>query len=196
MMLTQIKTNTYLKLFFILCFILLNTGCGFHPRGSVPFAPELQRVYLKTPSPYSELTNNLRDYLEMSGVYLADTPTQANTILEIVAENMVQELLGVSGSQQTRQYKLTLSVTFQVTSPTDVILVSRETLSQSRILPINSGEVLAGSNQAAALYQQMRRAIVFDIMNRLSSREITHKLTSFSKNNHENSAATIRTTTQ
>jgi outer membrane lipopolysaccharide assembly protein LptE/RlpB len=51
-----------------------------------------------------------------------------------------------------------------------------ETLSQSRTLPINSGEVLAGSNQAAALFQQMRRAVVFDIMNRLSSQYVTHIL--------------------
>lgn len=149
------------------------TACGFHPRGTVQVAPELQRVYLKTQSPYSDLTHNIRQYLKTSGVYLADSPYDATTVLEILSEDTQQQLLGVSGSQQTRQYNLTLIVKFQLTKPNGVVLLAPESLSETRTLPINSNEILSGSNQADALYQQMRRAIVFDIMNRLSSQYVT-----------------------
>ncbi len=152
------------------------TSCGFHLRGTTPLAPQLQQVYLKTPNPYSDFSNNLRQYLKMSGVYLTKTQQMATVVLSILSENSVQQLLGVNGSQQTRQYQLTYSITFQLTTPNDVTITQPEIISESRTLPINSGAVLAGSNQAAALYQQMRRAVVFDVINRLSSQEITYKL--------------------
>lgn len=156
---------------------LLLSSCGFHLRGSMPLSPPLQRLYLKTQSPYGELTHNLQQYLKMSGVYLADSPQDASTVLDIISETTSQQLLGVSGTQQTRQYNLTLNVSFQVTDPKGNVLVAPVTLTQSRTLPINANQILAGSNEATALYQQMRRAIVFDIMNRLSSQEITYLLT-------------------
>jgi LPS-assembly lipoprotein len=163
-------------LFFFLISLLL-TGCGFHLRGQTTFAPPLQRIYIKTQAPYSELTHNLRQYFQMSNIYVANSPSDASSILEIISENTSQQLVGVSGTQQTRQYNLTLSVTFAVTKPNGQVLVIPETLSETRVLPISSGQILGGSNEATALFQLMRRAIVFDIMNRLSSMEVTQKLT-------------------
>lgn len=184
----------FLKTILLGLLVCLITSCGFHPRGMTPLVPPLKRMYLKTDSPYSDLTNNLRQYLKMSDVYLTTTPQDATTVLDIISVDQVQQLLGVSGSQQTRQYSLTLSVKFQITDPKGVVLVMPETLSQARTLPINSGEVLAGSNQAAALYQQMRRAIVFDIMNRISSQYISNLL--LRPPHHETATSTIGTTPQ
>lgn len=166
------------SLFILLCLLIscLN-GCGFHLRGATPLSEPLQRIYIKSQKPYGELAQNLRQYFKTSGAYVADTPQGASAVLNIINEVTGQQLLAVSGTQQTRQYNLSLSVTFQLTSPSGVALTSPETLTQARTLPINAGEILSGSNQATALYQQMRRAIVFDIMNRLSSQNITDILT-------------------
>lgn len=164
------------KRFLIGAFICFLTSCGFHPRGEANFSAPLQRIYIKTVSPYSELTQFLRLYFKVSGIYVADSEINATTVLQILSENRGQQLIGVSNSQQTRQYNLTLSVTFRLTDTKGTILSPAETMTESRTLPINSGEVLSGSNQAALLYQQMRKAIVFDIMNRLSSQEIAYRL--------------------
>lgn len=155
---------------------LILTSCGFHLRGETQFSAPLQHVYLQTPSPYSELTRNIQQYFKMSGITLADSPANATTVLQILSENTGQQLIGVNNTQQTRQYNLTLSVAFQITDKKGIVLSPPETLTENRTLPISSSEILSGSNQATALYQQMRRAIVFDIMNRLSSQEMTHRL--------------------
>lgn len=160
---------------------LILTSCGFHLRGETQFPQPMQHVYLKTASPYGELTHNIQQYFKMSGVTLVSTPAEATTILQILSETTGQQLIGVSGTQQTRQYNLTLNVTFQLTDPKGVLISAPETMTETRTLPISSGEILSGSNQAAALYQQMRRAIVFDIMNRLSSQEIAYRLTQAKK---------------
>lgn len=171
--------HTYAKwisISFQTIFILLLASCGFHPRGEAQLAPPLQHIYLKTALPYSELTHNIQQYFKMSGIHLADSPAEATTILQILSESTGQQLIGISNTQQTRQYNLTLNVTFQITDPSGALLSAPETLTEARTLPISSGEILSGSNQAAALYQQMRRAIVFDLINRLSSQEITYRV--------------------
>lgn len=171
-------SNASRYLFIILClFLTCLSGCGFHLRGQTTLPAPLQRIYIKTSQPYGELSHNLRQYLEMSGAYVADTPQGATTVLNIISDTTGQQLLGVTGTQQTRQYNFTVSVTFQLTNPDDTLLTSPETLTQSRTLPINASEILSGSNQANALYRQMRKAIVFDIMNRISSQQVTNILT-------------------
>ena len=161
----------------LLIFLLLSlASCGFHLRGQTPLAEPLHSLYLKSKDPYGQLARNLRQYLKMSGVVLASDPHDANTILEIISETESQQLQSVSGTQQTRQYNLVLTVTFQVTDSSGRVLVPTQSLSESRPLTILSNQILGGSNEQANLYQQMRLTMVFDIMNRLSSHEITHLL--------------------
>lgn len=163
-------------LFFIFCLVFL-TSCGFHLRGETPLAKPLHNLYIKTRTPYGDLTENLRTYLKMSHVNLAETPHEASTVLEIISETTTQQLLGVNLSQQTRQYNLILAVTFQITTPDGEIIMPPRTVTENRALSINTSQILAGSNQAAALTQDMRRMIVFDIMNVLSSKIVSHEVT-------------------
>lgn len=152
------------------------TSCGFQLRGSTPLSPALQELYIKTADPYGELTRYLREYLRMSGVHLAATPQEATTLLVILNEQQSQQLLSVSGTQQTRQYNLFLVVTFMVTDPKGVVLVPPQAVSEVRTLTTVSDQILGGSNEQTTLYQQMRQAIVYDIMNRLGSRDVSFLL--------------------
>lgn len=168
-------------LLLILLFTFCLTSCGFHLRGQTVFAPPLQKIYIKTQNPYGELAHNLKKYFKLSGVYVADSASDATTVLNILSDQTGQQLLGINGTQQTSQYNLTLGVTYQLTTPEGIALTTPETLTESRTLAINSNEILGGSNEAAALYTQMRRSIVFDLMNRLSSQEITSIVTKNTK---------------
>jgi LPS-assembly lipoprotein len=167
------KLRMILFIFVIFCL----TSCGFKPRGSMPLAPSLYHLYLETPDPYGQLTRNLRQFLKMSGVSLTESPEQATAILTILSENTNDHLLGINGTQQTRQYNLTLTVTFQLSNPNNRILVTPQTVTESRTLTITNDQILASNNEAMSLYSQMRQVIVYDIMSRLSSEDITTQLT-------------------
>jgi LPS-assembly lipoprotein len=171
-MLAAATRKTFL-LMLLLSLIGLLSGCGFHLRGQLPLAPPLQKLYLKTQDPYGQLTRNLKQYLKDSNVQLADSPQTAETVLEILHEYNTEQLLSIGGTQQTRQYNIILTVNFQVTDPTGKILLPPQSMSETRSLTIQSNQILGGSNEENNLYQQMRRAIVYDIMNRLSSKDVT-----------------------
>lgn len=164
--------------FFLLLLMVFNlSGCGFQLRGSAPPSPALQDLYIKTSAPYSEITHNLREYFKISGIHVVEIQQDAAIVLQILNESENQVLLSVSGTAQTRQYNLVLSISFQVTNNKGTVLVPPQSLSENRTLTVMSDQILGGSNEQIMLYQQMRQAIVYDIMNRLSSREVIAMLT-------------------
>ena len=114
--------------------------------------------------------------MKISDVRLVDKIEEASTVLVILSESTTQQLLSLSGTQQTRQYNLILSVTFQVNDPQGKVLVSPQVVTETRTLTIKADQILAGSNEANTLYSQMRQAIIYDIMSRLSSKDITSLL--------------------
>ena len=165
-----------MRYFFILFLTLFISSCGFHPRGSVTLSPSLQQLYIKSADPYGWLPRSLANYLSYSGVHTTTSAENADTILEIQSVTKNEQLLSVSGTQQTRQYNLILSVTFQLTDPKGQILVASQTVSESRILTVASDQILGGSNEADNLYQQMHQPILYDIVTRLTSRNVTTAL--------------------
>ena len=164
--------------YFILALIVVClSGCGFQLRGTVAPNPALQNLYLKTATPYGELTRNLREYFKISDIHVTATEQDADIVLQILNESQNQVLLSVGGTAQTRQYSLVLYVTFQVTNNRGKILLPPQVLSENRTLTVLSNQILGGSNEQILLYQQMRQAIVYDIMNRLGSRDVIAILT-------------------
>jgi LPS-assembly lipoprotein len=164
------------KLIATLFLLLTLSACGFHLRQPLPLAKPLQNIYVQSRTPYGDLTRNIKQYLQMSGVHLAASPEQAATVLNITQEVMSQDLISINSSQQTRQYNLRLSVTFEVTDPKGSILIAPQTLTELRPLTLQSNQILAGSNQATQIYRDMRRALTFNLMNRLASKGVTSAL--------------------
>jgi LPS-assembly lipoprotein len=158
----------------LICLLGLMTSCGFHLQRATHLAAPLHRMYLKTSDPYGQLARSLQQYLKISNVQLVTEPEQASTILSILQDTTAQDLLSVSGTQQTRQYTLKVTVVFEITTPEGKSLTGPQTLIETRTLTIQSNQVLGSSNEANLFYQQMRRTIAYAILNRISSNELTH----------------------
>lgn len=152
------------------------TGCGFHRREPVKLDPVLFRPWIQTSAPYSPFIQQLREALRSSGSVLAASPDTATALLIIHPETLSSNLISVSSTQSTRQYSLTLSVLFEAQATGGQQQTGLQSVSESRVLTTASNKMLGSSNEAAALYQQMRTAVVRDLMVRLSSQEITDKL--------------------
>lgn len=174
-------TRKLLHAILLLCLGCVITGCGFHLQGETQLAPPLHRLYLQTSDPYGQLARSLQQYLKLSRVQLVSSPQEATTILNILHDDTSQELLSVSGTQQTRQYTLKVTVTFEINDAAGRTLVRPQTLSESRTITVQSNQVLGSSNEASLFYQQMRRTLAYAIIKRIASREISRDIeTAFS----------------
>lgn len=151
----------------------LLSGCGFHLQGETRLAQPLHRLYIQAADPYGQLVRSLEQNLKLSKVQIVSSAAQASTILTILRDDTSQELLSVSGTQQTRQYNLKVTVVFEITDTKGRSIVSPQTLSESRTITVQSNQVLGSSNEANLFYQQMRRMLAYAIINRIASREVT-----------------------
>lgn len=177
------KKITYIFLLFNLTFFL--TACGFHLQGEAKLAPPLHRMYLQTSDPYGNLASYLEEYLKMSNVNLVATPAQATTILMILKDHTSQDLISVSSTQQTRQYNLKTIVIFQITDANGRIIVAPQALSENRVMTVQASQILGSSNETYMIYQQMRRTLAYEIINRIASKEVTRTVNhAFSTTSH------------
>lgn len=149
------------------------SACGYHFQGPVQFAPQLNPLYVEAPSPYGQLAQSLQQSLKVSQMDIAPSAGSARAILRIVRDDTVQQLLSVSSSQQTRQYQLSIVVTYEICNAQGKILVGPETLTESRPLTTQSNQILGSSNEANLFYQQMRRTLAQAIINRIASEDVT-----------------------
>lgn len=166
-----------MRIVWIVLSVLILSACGFHLRGSMPLAKPLHRIYIESIDPYGVLVKELEQSLKMSHAEVVNTPEEADTILKIIRDDSGQDLLSVSGTQQTRQYKLHVTIAFMIlNAKTRHTLVDQQTLTESRVITIQSNQILGSSNEANLYFQQMRRTLASAIMFRLSSHEITRTL--------------------
>ncbi|RDI42830.1 LPS-assembly lipoprotein LptE [Aquicella lusitana] len=172
--LKQLNGNSIVRLFLLLASTFILTSCGFHLQGEMQLAPPLHRMYIQSADPYSYLVRNLRQYLKLSKVELVSTPAEADTILVIVSDTATQQLLSVSGTQQTRQYKLIVTVVIEIQDAKGRIIVAPSAFTEERTITTQSNQILGSSNDVNLLYQQMRRVLAYAIMNRLASKQVTH----------------------
>lgn len=149
------------------------SACGFTLQKEVILAPPLKRLYLQTQDPYGQLSRNLQQYLKMSHVVLVTQPSEAQTILAILRDETSQDLISVSGTQQTRQYNLTVHIAFQILDSKGRIIVPTQYLNESRVITVQSNQVLGSRNEAELFYQQMRRTLALAVLNRIASQAIT-----------------------
>ncbi len=159
--------------------LLTLCACGFHLRGALPLAKPLHSLYIQSSDPYGTLVKELEQSLKMSHAELAVTPNEAQSILAILHDDTSQTLLSVSGTAQTRQYRLMVTVIFSVTDTHGTTILAPEALTESRIITIQSNQILGSSNQANMYYQQMRRALASSIMYRLSSGQVADQMNQF-----------------
>lgn len=172
--------NTFILL---LSALLGLNGCHFHLQGDYALAPEMHQLYLQTNDPYGVLTRSLQQYFKMSHVNLVKTPEMANVHLNILSDTTSQDLISVSGTQQTRQYKMQVAVTIELIDNKGQTILVPQTFIESRIITVQSNQTLGSSNEANLAFQQMRQSLAHAIINRLASHEVSRKLAELK---HEN----------
>lgn len=153
------------------------TSCYFHFQQSKTLAQPLHKLYIQTADPYGSLERILKQLLKASKVTLVNSPAEASSILNIIQTINTSQLLSVSSTQQTRQYKLVVTVTYEITDRKGIVLVPAESISESRITTEQSNQILGSSNEASLFYLQMRQTLARAILNRLSSKQVNRLLT-------------------
>lgn len=144
-------------------------GCGFKLRNSVTISPTLRIIYLKSSVPYTGLLAELRQNFLALNICVTQNPCQAPLTLDILSEKFQENRITISATSLLSQYLLSYEVVYQFESADCRIVVRPRIIRVTRNYTVNANQILGASNELPLLRQDMRREVVYQLINQLSS---------------------------
>lgn len=157
---------------------LFLAACGFHLRGHEPLPPQLQTISILSSSPYSPLVKQLEQTFEASHVTVVKKGQQAPILLKILNDDFSRGSSSVGASGQVTTYSLTYNVSFQLLTHDGKPITQAMNVSSTRSYSVSANQVLGDTNVQNNLQEEMQRDVVYQLFNRLRSREVIKALTS------------------
>lgn len=155
----------------LILFICLSlSGCGFHLRGHGPLPPQLRVLHLQTNNPYTAFSKQLRQALCSTGIQLVDNPSAAPVTLQILGDNFGQAVTSIGSSQQVTTYALSYTISYQINDANGHTIIGPQTIIANRSYQIASNQILADTSTLFSLQDDMRRDVIFQLLNRLRAR--------------------------
>lgn len=155
------------SIFLISLLTITLTGCGFHLRGHEPLPPQLKVLFLQTAKPFSKLTKDLQRVFHRSGVLLTCSSHNAPITLQIMADNFTQSTSSIGSSGQVTTYILNYTILYQLLDSSGHVLVPPQTITSARSYAITSNQLLSNVNALSGLQDEMRREIIYQLLDRL-----------------------------
>jgi len=144
------------------------SGCGFRLQGRAPLPASLKVAYVVAPNDQTDFVQGLRKALLINGGKLVDDSANATGTVRIITDDVSSKILSVSANNIPREYELTYTVEFSVSSKETELLPAQK-VSITRDYSFDERTLLAKENEAAILREGMARDLVNIVMRRLSS---------------------------
>lgn len=147
---------------------LLLSACGFRLQGRTPLPAPLAVTYVVAPNDQTDFVQGLRKALIINGGKLAEDSTTATGTVRILTDDVTKKILSVSVKNIPREYELTYTIEFSVSSK-DTELLPAQKVSVTRSYSFDETMLLAKENEAEVLREGMARDLVSIVMRRLST---------------------------
>jgi LPS-assembly lipoprotein len=141
---------------FALTLPLFLSGCGFQLRGAAPLPFKSVFVAAQAANFQRNATaDRLRKLLAIAGVKVTNAPSEAEVILKLGAEKRIQTILALNSAGQVSEYRLELTLTYQVTTPGGKERLPETQIKFIRDMTYDDSQYSAKSTEADFLYQAM-----------------------------------------
>lgn len=155
-----------LQWFLMLLAAVMLSACGFHMRG--PAQLPFKSIYLGF-SGNSSLGTELKRYIRASGVEVKDQATDAEAVLQVLADAREKKILSLNTNGQVREYSLYQRFSFQVKDQAGKILIAPAAITLKRDITYDANQELAKQAEEVLLYRDMQSDLVQQILRRLSA---------------------------
>lgn len=171
---------------FLLLFLFVIGGCGFHLRGNVNLGESFKQMYVASDNPYGPITLQLKQILGHSGVELEDKPGPQIITLSLKNERYHTTTFSQSASSKTTQYTLVLELDYSLSNNKGDTLYGPKTISTQANYTVNQDAVLTTSTQEDITRASLQRQAVYLLLQQLNSPAVESALAAQSKSVHEN----------
>src|SRR5450830_1157455 len=162
----QLHRRQVLQWLLLLLTAFMLSACGFHMRG--PAKLPFKSIYLGFAG-NSSLGTELKRYIRASGVDVTDSATDAEAVLQVLADTQEKKILSLNTNGQVREYSLYRRFTFQVKDKAGKVLIAPAAIVLKRDITYDANQELAKQAEEVLLYRDMQTDLVQQILRRLSA---------------------------
>jgi LPS-assembly lipoprotein len=159
-----------LSTFILLAATLLVAACGFQLRGSAPLP--FTSLYVQAPTTSLFAAQLKRAVLATNGTKLAETPGEAQVVLQIMSELQEKQILSLTGGGRVSEYQLRYRVGFRLTDVKNREHIPASELVLKRDFSFNDEQALAKEHEENLLYRDMRNDAVQQLVRRLQAAQL------------------------
>lgn len=152
--------------------LLCLTACGFHLRRNLDFPKVLDKLYISSATPYGSFEQSLTNILKQAHVTIASDANKSVYVLRINYHQLTQTTASISANTQTRSYRLTYQVNYD-------LLHNGVTILPNQIINVGQSYISSASQIGSTSDSELRRTIqdlhqlaIGQIINRLSSKDV------------------------
>ena len=134
------------------------SGCGFRLRGS--FDAPFKTMYLQMAenTPFSTVLE--RQIRAGSSIEIVNDPNEAEAILVLMNQTRSSDILSINDAGRAREYELTMTIDFRVSSPDGFDYLEPTTLSATRDMSYSEIQFLSREKEENFLYRDMEKDLI------------------------------------
>ena len=145
------------------------SACGFHLRGDVKLASQLNKVYFQGADVYDPLVREWSRSLTSAGATVTEDIQGATAIIQILKNGGDRRVLSVGSQGKVKEYELYQSLDFRVRDAAGRELLGVQNLVLTRSYLFDPNDVLGKAGEEESLRRDMRRDLVRLAMLRLEA---------------------------
>ena len=169
-------SNTLRSWLCIASLFLLISSCGFHLRGHVSIPLELKTLFLQSNTPYAAFEQTIRARLRSYNIKLTNTAADAPLTLAILSTQWQKTPGAFSTNLTTRQYTLSLTVTYQVLASNGTVVIPASSVTATTAFTIDSSQLLSSTDLGQQYHDNMQEDAASRLMSQLVSKNNRHAI--------------------
>jgi LPS-assembly lipoprotein len=156
---------TELRILILVGLLLVQSGCGFHLRGSASLP--YHSIFIEAPAT-SVLGPLIRRAIKTrTQTQLADNPKVADALFTLISEQRQKVILSLSTGGRVREYQLIYRLSYRLTDKENKTLRPDTIINLHRNFSFNDQDVLSKESEEALLYRDMQNDAVAQLMRQL-----------------------------
>lgn len=150
--------------------VLALAACGFHLRGEVKLAPEMQKLIV-TSTDSGPLRHNLEEALKRAGATIAPAPGEGVGEIRLTAVG-IQTLVGsVGGNARVNEFNMVYHIDLEIVDSAGKTLVEKQPLEQTRSFTFDQTQAAGTGAQQDLIRREMERDMAQAVMRKIDTIE-------------------------
>ncbi len=155
----------------IAAFCIMLAACGFQLRGNFELPAEMADTYVSYAGGDGAMLRTVVRALNLNGIRVKRSAVDASAILHIPSAATSRRLLSKDSDGRPREYELTVTLNYRVTTPEGIDLILPAQVSRRSNIELNPVDPLGNSGDIARAVASLREDAVWDMLGRIAAAE-------------------------